>query len=641
MSLIGLQDVNISFGGFPLLDAVNMQIQPGERVCLLGRNGTGKTTLLKIITGDIEPDNGTVARRQGLTATLLTQEIPRDFEGSVYDVVLGGLGEPGKLHSQYHHIAVQLAEKNTETLMKQLDQLHKQLDATNGWEIHRQADTVITRMKLPPEDIFTQLSEGMKRRVLLARALVRHPDLLVLDEPTNHLDIEAITWLEEFLLKYETTLLFVTHDRELVKKLSTRIVELDRGRLFNWDCSYLQYLDRKAEFLEAERKQRGVFDKKLAQEEVWIRQGIKARRTRNEGRVTALLKMREERRVRREQMGSANLNLQNAGLSGKLVAEVKGISFGYDNEPVVKDFSTLIMRGDRVGVIGPNGSGKTTLLRLLLGQLTPQTGNIRLGANLEPVYFDQLRDQLDDEKTVVENVADGNDLLLIDGKNRHVISYVQEFLFTPDRARTAVKVLSGGERNRLLLAKLFARPSNLLVMDEPTNDLDIETLELLEEVLLSYRGTLLLVSHDRAFLNNVVTSTLALEGGGTVNDYVGGYDDWLMQRPSTSTGSTGRDEKKSTQPSKKTTPRQRSQKLSNKERQELESLPADIETMEAELEELYQTMSAPDFYKQEAQQVSSATARLEKLKDQLAQAYQRWEELEELKMQYEAKKIDF
>lgn len=635
MALASLQDVTIGFGGPLVLDNVQFQIQRGERVCLLGRNGSGKTTLLKLIQGDVQPDKGSVSRQQGISVALLAQEVPGGITGTVFDVVMSGLGERGKLMADFHHLSVELADSGSDDLLKQLDQLHKRMDAENAWETHRQAETAITRMSLDAEALFQSLSSGMKRRVLMARALVSHPDLLLLDEPTNHLDIDAIAWLEEFLLKYGGTLLFVTHDRVLVRKLSTRIVEMDRGRMFNWNCDYQQYLERKSAALEAEQNQWGLFDKKLAQEEVWIRQGIKARRTRNEGRVKALLKMREERRVRRVQMGTARISLQEARRSGKLVVETEKVSFSYtDDSPVIRDFSTLIMRGDRVGIIGPNGSGKTTLLRLLLGELTPRQGDIRLGTNLQVVYFDQLRKQLNEERTVQYNVADGNDRIIIDGNTRHVISYLQEFLFTPDRARTPVKVLSGGERNRLLLAKLFARPSNLLVMDEPTNDLDMETLELLEEVLLNYSGTLLLVSHDRAFLNNVVTSTLVLEGEGRVGDYIGGYDDWLAQRPAPK-----QEVIEKPKPEKSVKPVARSRKLSNKERHELESLPQRIEDLEVQQQELYDAMADPGFYKQDGKTIAGVQEQSEEIKQQLSYAYQRWEELEELKSRYEAEKI--
>lgn len=640
MALIGLQEVSAAFGGPPVLDRVELTIQPGERVCLLGRNGSGKTTLLRILEGIIEPDHGIVARQQGLRTALLIQEAPSDMPGTVFDVVMSGLGERGRLTAEYHLLSSQMAQDPSDVLLKKFDALHKRMDAEGGWAIHREAEMIITRMSLNEGTMFNTLSSGMKRRVLLARALVGQPDLLLLDEPTNHLDIEAIAWLEEFLLKCSGTLLFVTHDRLLVRKISTRIIELDRGRLFNWNCDYASYLERKEAALDAEKSQWEGFDKKLAKEEEWIRQGVKARRTRNEGRVKALLKMRDERRARRELMGTARISPQEALRSGKLVADVENVSFSYGDTPVIKDLTTVIMRGDRVGVMGPNGSGKTTLLRLLLGGLTPQNGEIKLGSNLHIIYFDQLRALLDDEKTVLENVAEGSDRIDIDGKNRHVIGYLQEFLFSPERSRSPVKVLSGGERNRLLLAKLFAKPSNLMVMDEPTNDLDMETLELLEEVLLNYTGAVLLVSHDRAFLNNVVTSTLVLEGGGQVGEYIGGYDDWLAQRPRPTEPAKEREKEKDKDlNSAKNAPPQRSRKLSNKERQELEVLPDLIEGLEKEERELYERMGDPAFYKSDAAVVAAARLRLEVIKPELETAYKRWEELEELKNLMDAKKV--
>jgi ATP-binding cassette subfamily F protein uup len=603
MALISLQDVFIAFGGPPVLECVSLQIQKGEKVCLLGRNGAGKTTLLKLINNDQEPDKGTIARQQGLTTAYLPQEVPQGISGQVFQVVLGGF------------------EKQTP-------------DTEGEWEIHRQTENIIARMSLDANAPFESLSAGMKRRVLLARALVSKPDILLLDEPTNHLDIDAITWLEEFLTRYEGTLLFITHDRMLVRKLANRIIELDRGKLSSWNCDYQTYLDRKEAALDAEKGQWDGFDKKLAKEEAWLRQGVKARRTRDEGRVNALLKMREERSTRRELMGAARISLQDANRSGKLVVETENVCFGFNEKSIIRDFSTLIMRGDRVGIIGPNGSGKTTLLHLLLGRLQPRQGNIRLGAKLEVIYFDQLRDQLEEEKSVQDNVAGGNDRVLINGKNRHIIGYLQDFLFSPERARTPVKVLSGGERNRLLLAKLFARPSNLLVMDEPTNDLDMETLELLEDLLIEYKGTLLLVSHDRAFLNNVVTSTLVLEGEGRVEEYVGGYDDWLRQR-NIATSTTAPSAPKTPLPEtaeKNPQRRQRPRKLTNKEKQELETLPRRIEELETEQQELYDAMSDPGFYKQDGPSSPSARAaeRLQTIKNELSRAYHRWEELESI-----------
>jgi len=630
--------VSISFGGQPLLESANLQIQRGERVCLLGRNGAGKTTLMRMLNRDIEPDRGTVFFQQGITAALLPQEVPTHIGGLVFDVILGGLGQRGELPVKYHHLSHRLAEQPSELLLQQLDKIQKALEAGGGWDIHREAEMIVTRMHLDPDMEFDSLSAGMKRRVLLARALVSKPDLLLLDEPTNHLDIEAIDWLEDFLLRIDSTILFVTHDRMLVRKLATRVIELDRGRLTAWHCNYDTYLERKDEALAVERQQWEIFDKKLAKEEEWLRRGVKARRTRDEGRVEALMKLRKERSARREQIGTVNMQLQEARQSGKLVIEAEKVTFYYPgekNKPVVKNLETIIMRGDRVGIIGPNGCGKTTLLRLLVGLLEPAEGSIRLGVNLKITYFDQLRSQLDNEKSVIDNVADGNNLVAIDGKTRHVVGYLQDFLFDPERLRAQVKVLSGGERNRLLLAKFFAKPSNVLVMDEPTNDLDIETLELLEELLLSYPGTILLVSHDRAFLNNVVTSTLVFEGdkGGKVSEYIGGYDDWLLQKPkpapSTTGSKTGKDTGKGIEKTEK--PRTGIKKPTNKEKQEYETLPLQIEALEKEQHELYGELSDPCFYQHNTtgERMILIQNRLESIKTELVGAYHRWQELEE------------
>jgi len=626
MALLGMRDVSLGFGGPPLLDRVNLQIDAGERICLVGRNGAGKSTLLRLINGDLEPDQGEIVRQQGLSTALLTQEVPRELEGTVFDEVAKELGPRGDLLAEYHSLSHQLAHDDSQAIHERLDRVHRAIDADGGWQAHRQVEDVIGRMKLDADAPVNTLSAGRKRRVLLARALARRPDILLLDEPTNHLDIEGIDWLEEFLTKHEGTLLFVTHDRVFLRRLSRRILEIDRGALTSWDCDHATYLARKEAALEAEETQQALFDKRLAQEETWIRQGIKARRTRNEGRVRALEKMRETRRGRREQPGEIKARLQEAERSGRMVIRADRVGFGYDDQPVVADLSTNIMRGDRVGIIGPNGCGKTTLLRLLLGELEPGAGSVRHGTRLEVAYFDQLHAQLDDEKTVQQNVSPATDTLLIGGKSRHVIGYLGDFLFPPDRARSLVKFLSGGERNRLLLARLFTRPSNLLVMDEPTNDLDVETLELLEELLLDYSGTLLLVSHDREFLNNVVTNTLVFEGHTAVKEYAGGYDDWLVQR-TVEQPDAGASPRAKPKPSRARPARPR--RLTYKEQLELKALPERIELLEAARDQWHVTMAEPGFYQQSGEAITRATEQLKSVEDELGAVYHRWEELEE------------
>ncbi|MBM4055541.1 MAG: ATP-binding cassette domain-containing protein [Planctomycetes bacterium] len=596
MALISLQDVTIGFGRPLLIEHANLQIERGEKVSLLGRNGTGKSTLLKLINGDVMPDSGDIVRQKGLRTAYLSQEIPKEIKGTIHDI---------------------LSEEYEKSLSSERNGRH-------------QIDKTTSQMQLDPHAQFNTLSSGLKRRVLLARGLVCDPDILLLDEPTNHLDIDSINWLEEFLLRYDGTLLFVTHDRSFLKKLATRIIELDRGVLSSWTCNYETFLMRKQAVLDAEEKQNALFDKKLAQEEKWIRQGIKARRTRNEGRVRELEKMRKIRSERRQRTGTALLQMQESERSGAVVIKVEGATYGYDTNPVINNFSTTIMRGDKVGIIGPNGSGKTTLLRLLLGQLTLQKGTVRHGTQLQIAYFDQLRAQLDENKSVFDNIGEGNDVITFNGKPRHVISYLQNFLFSPDRARVSVKILSGGERNRLLLARLFTKPSNVLVMDEPTNDLDVETLELLEELLLDYQGTLLLVSHDRAFLNNVVTSTLVFEGEGRINEYVGGYDDWLRQRVVTvQDDSPAKQPVSGIEPENKQSRRPR--KLSYKEKRELESLPHQIESMETEQKQLFQTMSDPIFYQKGKDEIEKLKGRASALECELAEAFQRWEILEKIR----------
>ncbi len=622
--LVTLRNIILGFGGPPLLDGVELTIDAGERLCLVGRNGTGKSTLLKLLDGEIAPDDGELSFRQGLVVASLGQEVPAHLHGPVYDVVADGLGEQGALLAEYHRVSQQLAGGDERTLAR-LEQVQHRLEAAGGWQLGQRVETVLSRLELDGELPFENLSGGLKRRVMLARALVREPDLLLLDEPTNHLDIEAITWLEEFLLGFRGSLLFITHDRAFLQRLATRIVELDRGRLTSWPGDYATYLARKAAALEAEARQNAEFDKKLAQEEVWIRQGIKARRTRNEGRVRALQQLREERRGRRECLGKARLQLDDAQQSGKIVVELENVSHGYGGRSLIRDFSTTVFRGDRIGIIGPNGVGKSTLLKILLGELTPDAGRVRFGTRLEVAYFDQYRAQLDESATVLDNLAEGRDKVEVGGKPRHVISYLQDFLFLPERCHSPVSSLSGGERNRLLLAKLFLKPANVLVMDEPTNDLDVETLELLEERLLEYAGTLLLVSHDRSFLNNVVTSTIVFEGDGRLGEYVGGYEDWLRQRKAAPTESKPKPVSAKTA---ETREKPRSRKLGYKEQRELEALPSRIEALDEELANLQQRMGDPGFYRQEGPAVADATARLEELEAELAEAYARWEALE-------------
>ena len=627
MPLLTLRNIKLSYGTQHLLDDVNLQIEPGERLCLLGRNGEGKSTLMKLIAGIVNADDGSIESQQNLKVSYLTQDVPASLEGSVYDVVATGLDEIGELLKHYHHISLKLATDGDEKILAQLERTQHELENKGGWQLSQQIETTISKLQLPADTAFSQLSGGLKRRVLLARALVTQPDLLLLDEPTNHLDIEAINWLEEFLKGWNGSLLFVTHDRAFLRQLATRIIELDRGHLSSWQGDYDNYLKRKQEALDAEEKLNAEFDKKLAQEEAWIRQGIKARRTRNEGRVRALKTMREERRQRRERKGTAHMQLSQLDRSGKIVIEAENIDYSYEDKAIVKDLTTTILRGDKVGIIGPNGVGKTTLIQLLLGEIKPDAGRLKLGTKLEIAYFDQHRSELDDEKSVRDNMAEGTDKVEVNGKSKHVIGYLSNFLFTPERSNAPVKTLSGGERNRLMLAKLFAKPFNLLVLDEPTNDLDVETLELLEELLLDYQGTLLLVSHDRAFLDNVVTSTLVFEGNAQVKEYVGGYDDWLIQYHHSLKTETKQvvEKKKTTKAAEK-----KQTKLSYKDQRELDVLPQKIETLETKIDLLNKNMSSPEFYQQDSKLIASKQNELEKLQEELAQSYERWDHLEGL-----------
>ena len=627
MPLVTLQDIYLSYGQPPLIDRINLVIEPGERICLIGRNGAGKSTLLKILTGQVTADEGVLKRAAGVKIAQLEQSVPHDATGSVFDVIAEGLGEEGKLAARYHHLILQLGTDPSDKVMNELEEVQSELERVDGWDINQRVEAIVTTMELNPDVDISSLSGGYKRRVLLARALVCKPDLLLLDEPTNHLDIDAIQWVEAFLLKWEGALLFISHDRRFMNNLATRFVEIDRGQLAEFNCNYATYIQRKKDMLETEDRHNALFDKRLSQEEVWIRQGIKARRTRNEGRVRALEALRVEHAARRKQVGTAKMDIQQADKSGKIVAEASDISFAFDDgNAVVKSFSTLIQRGDKVGLIGRNGVGKTTLLKLLLGQLEPQQGKIKTGTNLNIAYFDQYRAALDETKTVQDNVSGGRDMLEVGGKSRHVISYLQDFLFSPDRCRQPVSALSGGERNRLLLAKLFTRPSNILVLDEPTNDLDIDTLDLLEELLIDYKGTVLLVSHDRSFLNNVVTSTLVFEGNAVINQYIGGYDDWLRQRKAEQTPTTGKASATATKASSKTDAPVK--KRSYKVQRELDKLPAEIERLETEIAAISEQMNQPDFYQAERSVTAAIEKNLATVQEQLNQCYQRWEDLE-------------
>ncbi len=630
MSLLSLKNVTLSFGSPPLLDAVNFQIDEGERVCLLGRNGAGKSSLLKLMNGEIQPDDGSIQIPPGIKIAKLNQEVPADLEGTINEVVAGGLEKAGKLLTRYYHLLHEVALDPSEKILNQLGECQNQLEAENGWEISQQLESIISRLQLDGDTDFNALSGGMKRRVLLARALVNEPDLLLLDEPTNHLDIESIVWLEKFLLDWRGSLLFISHDRVFLQKLATRIIEIDRGQLTDWPGDYPTYLARKQKALEDEDKENALFDKRLAQEEVWIRQGIKARRTRNEGRVRALEALRQERGERREVSGSAKVEIQSADKSGKIVLEAKDISYAWNDETsgkkvVLENFSTTILRGDKVGIIGPNGAGKTTLIRLLLGDLQPQSGTVKVGTKIQVAYFDQHRAVLDEEKTVQDNIADGSDMVIINDKERHVISYLRDFLFAPDRIRQPVSALSGGERNRLLLAKLFSKPSNVLVLDEPTNDLDSDTLDLLEERVSEYPGTVLLISHDRAFLDNVVTSTIVFEAGNQVNEYIGGYQDWLRQ-------SAPRNAPKASDNRKPQAKKQSGNKpksaLSYAERLELDKLPRLLEQLEQKQLQLHAQMAEADFYQQDKDKILTVQKRLAELETELETTFERWETLE-------------
>ena len=603
MPLLQLQQVTLRYTDFPLLDQVDLQIDPGERVCLVGRNGTGKTSIMRVIAGEEKPQEGEITKPSGVVITRLPQEVPEGVSGSVYEVVHAGLRMGG---------------------------------TEEEWEADIRVEELMQEMNLPSEKPFQSLSGGLKRRVLLARALVGQPDVLMLDEPTNHLDLESILWLETFLLKVKPTLFFVTHDRAFLKKLSTRIVELDRGKLTSWACDYDTYLERKTAYLDAEVKQWAAFDKKLAQEEAWLRQGVKARRTRNEGRVRALKSLRAERGKRRERVGSAKIELQEAGNSGQKVIEAKSVSFGYGEHSIVNDFTATLWKGDKIGIIGPNGSGKTTLLKLLLDKLVPTKGEVKLGTRLQVVYLDQLRDQIDGEKSLGHNVAGGAETVTFQGRPVHIHTYLKDFLFSSDRVRMPAKMLSGGERNRLLLARLFLQPANVLVLDEPTNDLDAETLELLEELLVNYEGTLLLVSHDRAFLDNVVTSTFVFEGEGRIGEYTGGYEDWIRQRRELDRVASMPIAATAVGDAPKPGKTEKGRKFLNREQKELDELPAKIQELETKQAELSERLADPALYQSKDGEFQKVERELHQLHQTIEKTMARWEELEALRSQLQS-----
>jgi len=624
VSLLTLDGVSLAFGHTTLLDHVELQINSRERVCLIGRNGTGKSTLLKVLAGAIVPDDGILRRQDTLRIAHLEQEVPVDLPGTIYDTVAAGLPELGRVLADYHHTSASLREGDAAQL-QHLAELQQRIDLLDGWNMSQKIELVLSRLALPPDQPVSDCSGGMRRRVMLAQALVSEPDVLLLDEPTNHMDIEAITALEELLLAFNGAVVFVSHDRTLIRRLATRIIELDRGQLVSFPGNYDEYLLRKQRMLDTETRENAQFDKFLAEEEVWIRQGIKARRTRNEGRVRRLEALRDERRQRSSRQGAVNFEVDSGERSGRIVADLDHVSFGYADTAIVRDLSLTVRRGDRIGIIGPNGCGKSTLLRLMLGQLAPNNGRVTLGTQLKIAYFDQQRAQLDPARTVRENVSEASDHVEIAGRRRHIVGYLGDFLFPPERVNSPVASLSGGERNRLLMAKLFTQPANVLVLDEPTNDLDAETLELLEELLTEYNGTLLLVSHDRSFIDNVVTSVLVFEGGAQWCEYVGGYQDWLRQ---------SNVQQGDRQPAEQRTVPRRSntsaRKLSHKEQRELAALPATIEGLETEQHALQRRIATPEFYRQDKDKIAAELGRLELIGAKLATAYARWEELEQL-----------
>jgi ATP-binding cassette subfamily F protein uup len=639
--LLTLEKISLAFGMHPLLDEATLMIDPGERVCLLGRNGEGKSTLLKIVSGDVTPDAGVVRLEEGSVLAVLPQSLPADDARTAYEVVASAFPETGELLAEFHRLSQSADEASMDSLMK----VQERLESLDGWRLDQKVNTILGQYGIDPDCRLNTLSGGWQRRVLLAKALVAEPDILLLDEPTNHLDVPAIAWLEEALTQFRGAMLFVSHDRAFIRRMATRVVELDRGQLISFAASYDRYLELKEKALEDEERQNALFDKRLKQEEAWIRQGIKARRTRNMGRVRALKAMREEHRQRRVRGGTANFSVEEAAKSGKLVAESRQAGFSYPGgHQVVRDMDLTVIRGDKIGLVGENGTGKTTLVRLLLGELEPTEGSIRLGTNLQVAYFDQLRGELDLSRNALDNLAEGREFIDINGQSKHALGYLQEFLFTPERARSPVRVFSGGERARLLLAKLFSKPANILVLDEPTNDLDVETLELLEEQLGNFNGTVIVISHDREFLDNVVTDTIFLDGSGSVREYVGGYTDWRRQGgrfPSETSGSRldkqdKRDKSdssdKNTQPVPETvsqSAKPKAAKLSYKLKLELEQLPGKIEALEREVAELQESISAPDFYSGPPDEVSATLEKLSETETRLESVIERWMELEE------------
>ncbi|EJG1710073.1 ABC transporter ATP-binding protein [Vibrio parahaemolyticus] len=633
MALLTIHNAQLAFGDHPLLDRAEFALQENERVCLVGRNGAGKSTLMKVLAGDILLDDGKIQITQDVVVSRLEQDPPRNQEGTVYEYVSGGLAEIGEQLKIYHDLLDLVAQDPSEKNINRLAKTQEQLDHSNAWRFDDRVNNVLSALKLSPDTLLRDLSGGWQRKAALARALVCDPDVLLLDEPTNHLDVTTIEWLENFLKDFKGSIIFISHDRAFIKSMATRIVDLDRGQLSSFPGDYDNYLLEKEEMLRVEEMQNAEFDKKLAQEEVWIRQGIKARRTRNEGRVRALKKLREERRDRREVQGKVNLNIDDASRSGKIVFEAENVSFAYDGKQIVDNFSFNIMRGDRIALIGPNGCGKSTVLKLLLGQLEAQSGRLHCGTKLEVAYFDQYREILDPEKTVIDNLADGKQEVMVGGRQRHALSYLQDFLFAPKRARTPVKALSGGEKNRLLLARILLKPNNLLILDEPTNDLDIETLELLEEMLANYQGTLLLVSHDREFVDNTVTTSWIFEGDGVIEEFVGGYHDAKQQRDQAlavrfSTEKPAKKEKVVEETPKTTQPKNNSKKLSYKLQRELEALPAKLEQLESDIETLQEQVNDPEFFAKPVEQTQPVLEQLAALEQELEIAFERWEELE-------------